>query len=372
MTTDVSHTARCGRYVRQLDRRIADLSDGPSGAANGEQTLQEALAILKDCREELGVAEEEMRTQQEEVLRLREEAEDPGTWTVRALDGLPVAVLLLDEHSTVLHANHATGRLLGVPHMLTMGKPMAAFIGLGWRSAFRGSWSEVVKAGGEQHVDVTMRQRGGVSVPVHLVLTAQAELTATRRVRCVAVPCWDGEDGGNTARLARTLAEITSLPASYRDVPELLTRAAKAAASVVPGAAGASISMTNGGSAPALCSSATSRAADRLERELGEGPSYEVARLSQPVVSNRLAADPRWPVLGRRVSALGLCAVAAAPMTDGQRTLGVLTVWAGQGGLPAGCDHLLKAIGRTCASVVQLAQRMEEEAKAVGQVITAP
>ena len=66
---------------------------------------------------------------------------------------------------------------------------------------------------------------------------------------------------------------------------------------------------------------------DRLQAELGEGPSTDVITEHDTVLIPDTASDPRWPIWGPKVAALGLRSVLSVRLAAGGSTLGVLQLF---------------------------------------------
>jgi GAF domain-containing protein len=67
--------------------------------------------------------------------------------------------------------------------------------------------------------------------------------------------------------------------------------------------------------------------ADQLQYDLREGPCVEASLTSRSFVSSDLAADPRWPVWGPRVSELGFRSVLSSEIHGRGRQIGALNLY---------------------------------------------
>jgi hypothetical protein len=63
--------------------------------------------------------------------------------------------------------------------------------------------------------------------------------------------------------------------------------------------------------------------------DLGEGPTRDAFDEGRPVLGGDLAADRRWPLLGRAASARGIRGAFAFPLSDGVGRYGAMTHWSG-------------------------------------------
>ena len=66
---------------------------------------------------------------------------------------------------------------------------------------------------------------------------------------------------------------------------------------------------------------------DRLQAELGEGPSTDVVAERDTILVPDTATDPRWPLWAPKVAALGLRSVLSVRLATSGSTLGVLQLF---------------------------------------------
>ncbi len=113
----------------------------------------------------------------------------------------------------------------------------------------------------------------------------------------------------------RTMAEALSQPG---DLDQALDRIVHAAASTVPGADYASITVKRAGGQlkTTTATAALVREADELQYELREGPCYEAVTVNATTYSPDLARDPRWPRFGPRAAEMGLLSQMAVRLTN--------------------------------------------------------
>lgn len=77
----------------------------------------------------------------------------------------------------------------------------------------------------------------------------------------------------------------------------------------------------------------TSRAAQDLEFVLGEGPAHDASVSHRPVSAAGQVIERRWPAYGPALTALGIRAVATAPLQADDHCIGALAVFDPGGGL---------------------------------------
>jgi ANTAR domain-containing protein/GAF domain-containing protein len=103
----------------------------------------------------------------------------------------------------------------------------------------------------------------------------------------------------------RAMAEALAQPG---DLDQALDRIVNAAATTVPGADYASITVkrADGRLTTVAASGPIVREADELQYELREGPCYDAVTLDTTTYAPDLSRDPRWPRFGPKVAEMGL------------------------------------------------------------------
>lgn len=77
----------------------------------------------------------------------------------------------------------------------------------------------------------------------------------------------------------------------------------------------------------AAASDAVVEEADRLQAELGEGPSLTAIESEHAVVSGSTAVDHRWPSWSLKAAALGVCSVLSVRMRASTAAVGALNLF---------------------------------------------
>jgi two-component system phosphate regulon sensor histidine kinase PhoR len=78
----------------------------------------------------------------------------------------PDGYLVTDLHGLIVEANDGAGRLLGRPHERLVRKPLAGFVDLPDRREFRHLLNELSEHGGARRVELELRAKTGVPLPV--------------------------------------------------------------------------------------------------------------------------------------------------------------------------------------------------------------
>jgi anti-anti-sigma regulatory factor len=122
------------------------------------------------------------------------------------------------------------------------------------------------------------------------------------------------------------LAKLTTSQLALRDV---LTRVAQSAASAIPGADGAGLTLLRAGQAETVVASAPFVAeVDSIQYRINEGPCIMSTALACTVRSGQLNADPQWPHFGPRIEHLGVQSALSIPLRTPDGVLGAMTVYA--------------------------------------------
>jgi hypothetical protein len=152
-------------------------------------------------------------------------------------------------------------------------------------------------------------------------------------------------------------------------MPALLRGAADAAASAVPDASCATVSLRAGDRlAPGTSSSVLGERVDDLQHQLGEGPSVETLRTGEALVSQALHADPRWPTFGSRVRELGARAVVTSLLREDDEVVGVLSVWGEGAALSPDSSTMVSTMAQACCALVGVARRLDEQRRALARL----
>jgi PAS domain S-box-containing protein len=120
--------AQTERLRRELD----------SVAASDKPVVSEiTLADLETTVERLRVAEEDLRVQNDELVRSRHDVEGALTRYRELFEMAPDPYIVTDARGIIREANSAAARLLGAPHDRLLGSPLVAFVAGAERRAFR-------------------------------------------------------------------------------------------------------------------------------------------------------------------------------------------------------------------------------------------
>ncbi|HEX2692852.1 MAG TPA: ATP-binding protein [Gemmatimonadaceae bacterium] len=156
-TSDLNEFSRRVREARSRTRAVQAEGQGVR-AAHGDDALSEAL-------EELGVADEELRQQNDELAASRDAIDRERQKYLELFDAAPDAYIVTDEHGTVREANTAAGELLGVSRQFLIGKPLSIYFDDAARRAFRHQLDQLCGMPRIEDWEITLRPRAGQRTP---------------------------------------------------------------------------------------------------------------------------------------------------------------------------------------------------------------
>jgi len=155
--------------IHRLHEQVADLQRVSS--AEEREALGE---LLQSTVEELHVADEELRLQNEEMMETRQTLEVERQRYLDLFDFAPDGYIETDLEGVIREANRAAAILLGVRKDFLVGKPLAVFVPDGGIKAFHDRLARLQGQEGErvQHYELRLRPREGAVFHVAATVTA--------------------------------------------------------------------------------------------------------------------------------------------------------------------------------------------------------
>ncbi|HXN33925.1 MAG TPA: PAS domain-containing protein [Polyangiaceae bacterium] len=159
-----------GTKVEQFSSRVRLLPRRPSGvyatrpaslAAEPAPSLQTAEPVVREREEELALAAEELRVQQDQLELACELLERERAKYMDLFEQSPDAYVATDMAGLITNANVAAGALFGVEPGLLVGKPLISFVARQDTRAFREELRELKDAPDVRSMTLRMRPRGG-------------------------------------------------------------------------------------------------------------------------------------------------------------------------------------------------------------------
>lgn len=133
----------------------------------------------------------------------------------------------------------------------------------------------------------------------------------------------------SVAELAAVLTRIQGMLLSQENATTAVHQLALVAKDLVPGAAGAGISLIDdhGKKTSTGATDMVVEAADAAQFELGEGPCLSAWATSTPQRIDDTATDDRWPEWSSTAARSGIRSVLSTPLVFGGQSLGALKVY---------------------------------------------
>lgn len=308
------------------------------------------LADLETAYEELRVADEEVRAQQDHIAQLTERENLVRWQQERMLAVLPVPVLTTDRVGVVRSVNAAAAGLLERRVSRLVGKPLLTLVATDDRPDLRRFLGSVHEEGESLRRVVTLLHRDAPAESVELQATV---LPGAVEISWLVLSGHDPVRPQHAAhRLAPALVELIRLPARGGTTADVLRESARICSDAL--GAGASVSVTIGNPlAPdALATSdELAQACDGAQAAAGEGPCVAAYETGETVVCADVHADDRrddrWSRFVVRAPDQ-LRAVVAAPTDLGNQRLGALNVYLAE---PAPSPTLVEGVELMAAAI---------------------
>jgi PAS domain-containing protein len=307
----------------------------------------EMMADLDTAYEELRVADEEVRTQQDQIARLLESHQQLHWQHERMLAMLPVPALITDSDGLIRSVNAAAAALTATRPARLLGKPIFGLFDPSDRRELR-----LLLGAGQPRVtrtQATVFPQDGAPMKADLWVTLSPGenpeatwLLLTRAGR--------GTHDRPEA-LPEALTELAGLTSEIRDAQAVLNRAAEICRRTLDGV---EVSIQIGPPDRPDAVSSTSRLPQEVDGDQiakGEGPTV-VAFTTRSVVSSLdLRSDARWPRLARLRSDR-LLSIVAAPVEVGPRVVGTLTVYSEERSLDPSVEEAVELLAATLGAVI--------------------
>lgn len=335
--------------VSVLAGRLEQLSDrSRSSDQRAEDLVNQMLAELQLTVEELRTSYEELSAQNEALLDSRRHLEEEHARYRSLFEGAPVPYVTTDLRGVVQGANRAAVEMLGVAPRFLEDKPISSFISVGHRSEVRHAMTKVATTQRTQSGEWDVQPRRRPAVRAELVIAVllrdgvvDALLWLLRDL--TTVKSLEQRAGQLTAELCRLEAgnddellravdlathEVTARLLDETPLSSLLSQVAVIARRVLPGAAGAAVSLNEHGR-PREVGLSAPWVSELNERQyaLQEGPSVQALTDGGWHASGSLDEESRWPRWAAFAGAEGTLSVLAVPLVARGARLGVLDVY---------------------------------------------
>lgn len=283
----------------------------------------ELLDVLETANEELRVAGEEVRAQQEHIAHLVEAQQQLRSQHERMLAILPVPVLTTDQYGTVRSVNAAGAGLAERRVARMVGKPIFTLFASQDRSTLRAALARQAHDRETFRVTTSVVRPGADDAKVEAIAAA----SGAAQVDWMLLTPATGQPELSSSGLPEALVQLAALPFAFDGVQEVLNRAAEIAQSaLVPGV---TVSLNVGdprGPGAMASTSPSAQAMDGAQVVAGEGPCVDAFDLKATVRTSDVRSDPRWTRLARHVPP-ELRGAVSAPLEVGDELVGTLNVY---------------------------------------------
>jgi len=151
---------------------LEELVRGTKRYTGSPFTAQETHARLMEAYEDLRLAEEELRAQQERVQQAEKEIDVERSRYRTLFELVPDPCVVTDRHGLIEQANRAAGELLGAAVAQLIGKPLVGFLELRGRPEFRARLHELSIGRGGDKMLVEISVRDGQLLPIETAVAA--------------------------------------------------------------------------------------------------------------------------------------------------------------------------------------------------------
>ncbi|MHB9130052.1 MAG: PAS domain-containing sensor histidine kinase [Armatimonadota bacterium] len=158
--------------IEETQHQLEALARQAEASPEERRLLTEALATLSTTLEELHVAGEELREQNDELLAAREVAREERERYQGLFEFAPDAYLQTDAGGVIEQANHAAVDLFGLPRELLIGKPLLFLIAPADQHALRELLLGVREGVARHEAELTIRTSEDRLIPVALTMAA--------------------------------------------------------------------------------------------------------------------------------------------------------------------------------------------------------
>ena len=332
-----------------LDRFLAELGTRrerllrlvePAGSPNAD-----LLDEVTELSEQLIVADEELRVQQEELDSARRALVDLSAERDLLLRHSTRAFVVTDDRGVVVQATGAVERLIRQPPIRVTPRPIATWFQVSDRRTVRAMISSILSGGGPQYAgSVTVRTSDGSQLVTNLAVERMPdagdgrtllrwELTQSEGADLHLLPNKEPTADADRSRLLiAELGVVATVLGDCRTTEEMFPVILDAGLRLVPGVrhVGLVLRSASGAAELAAWSSETTRRAETAQLHAGAGPLVDALNNATPV-RLRGVVDSGYSG-GKESVEDGPATGIAVPLVHGPRRLGVLTVYTDDGG----------------------------------------
>ena len=179
----------------------------------------EAVEAMLHTLEELSIAEEELRVQNNELANTRLTVEAQRARYLELFEFAPDGYLVTDPQGVIREANRSTGELLNIPADQLVGKAMVSYIRVEDRKAFLLQLNNLPEIGLVREWDISLQPREGEALPVAMtvaVMPGESERTTELR--------WMLRDTSERVRTEKALQESEEILMKTQEIAHISSR----------------------------------------------------------------------------------------------------------------------------------------------------
>jgi PAS domain S-box-containing protein len=172
------------KFTQRLEEaRLKSFGRIPTKGIVADPALVRLLGELEENWEELRVAEEELRQQNDELIDARDSLEAERARYQSLFDEAPAGYVVTDTAGVIREINRQATGLLGVPRRAMLGKPFVLFLPEGSKGEFRLRLAGLVKSAAMDDWQTTLVPRNGEAFPASLSAAVTDAPNGEREVR---------------------------------------------------------------------------------------------------------------------------------------------------------------------------------------------
>lgn len=291
---------------------------------------------VAELGEQLMQADEELRTQQAELDEARHSIQLVAARNAELFDGSSTAYVITDAIGHLLQTNRSAAALLADPPTRKVVRPFATRFAVADRSQIRSMINRVSRdADGSAALtaNVLLTRADGTTLPVKASVRVYAGVgDHERRLLWELDPQPQADAVKGALSLSELLADRAAQLSAEATPAELLAQVVELAASTVPGAEHAGISLLRAGR-PIETPAATSALAehcDQIQQHLEEGPGVRTIDDGGVLVVEDMRHEPRWPRFAEQAARLGVRSLMTIQLATPRGTVGALNLYSEQ------------------------------------------
>lgn len=314
------------RHDRKLLQRL--ILDLPAEASD------ELARVIDELGERLLVADEELRTQNEQLTQSARRLDLLIAVHQELFDNAPTAYLQTDQDGLVLRINAAARRLLRRPLAAAMSTTLVSLVRAEDRQSVRtliGTLRASEPLVDVKPAEVVLARPGGSEIPVVIVGRRTNDGGSDQPLLH-----WEIDERRIEQPLSMRTSALRRIAAAAEVLAQQETRrltlqqVVEQARSAVPACddAGISVARSRERVETPAATGELAASCDQLQYVLDQGPCLHAINDTTPVLVRDVAHDERWPEFGPRAAVLGVGSMLILPMATARGTHGALNLYA--------------------------------------------